>query len=209
MTQKEIEEGNTLIAKFMGKETTPYPFDTKRENTQHWNSPVWTFEETGIGRYKNPYDPHLEWGRLMPVIEKIGASDFCSYSINSTQCIIRYEERDATGLRIVNGKEVSIYNNDKKKTLETVWLAVVEFIKWYNSQLINPHPTMTEEEPIKSIAKRALVDSFAQFWHAFVSSIIPIAFIATTYHRSGFEDACIGGILFIIFSIYSAQYRKP
>lgn len=103
---KTIEEGNKLIAEFMG--ITPIV-----EN----NGVVYKDPNTGhimLIRY------HTSWDWLMPVVEKIESLGY-GVTIYRKGCHI-----NDIGLFGVNG-----FNHKSK--IEQTWLAVVEFIKWYNN----------------------------------------------------------------------------
>ena len=102
MTQEEIE-GNKLIADFMG---------------------LWK----GIDCYEYSKDVcygfkdlkyHSSWEWLMPVVEKIEKIKGVRIFIKGNRCeIFNY------GFEM--GSPLSVYK------IESVWLAVVAFIKWYN-----------------------------------------------------------------------------
>lgn len=77
------------------------------------------------GRYNSPDKPyHSSWDWLMPVVEKIGNAHYYRFEISKNQCWFWNEEESV----------VEISNIERDNLLEAVWLAVVEFIKWYNNQ---------------------------------------------------------------------------
>ena len=117
MKENEILEGNKLIAEFMewrmlnGSCMTPY------EDAGMLNG-----GETSICRFEF-LKFHSSWDWLMPVVEKI--------QIKFDEVIIRY-------------KTCVIYMGSKRaiekvedSTIKATWLAVVEFIKWYNNESKN------------------------------------------------------------------------
>lgn len=98
MEQKEIIEGNKLIAEFM---RIPYQ----------------------SGEYHLYTDYHNSWNNLMPVVEKIEKQKepLCYIEIIGHNCDIHFYG---------NSEELVTITSDSK--ISSVWLAVVEFIKWYN-----------------------------------------------------------------------------
>ena len=106
LTDKEIIEGNELIAIFMG---------AKYNKTSGWEFSVFG------GPYShcnNKLKFNLSWDWLIPVIDKITSMD-------------GYIEFKASTSSMVS--EGGIYINTK--FIENTWKDVVEFIKWYNSQI--------------------------------------------------------------------------
>ena len=104
MTSKEIIEGNKLIAEFMGK--TIYPVRGTKE-FKKWKGTPCDYEYFEV-KY------HSSWDWLMPVCKKI----------NESVIGITLDGSFAPVYRMLKGlTEINI---------EATWLAVVEFIKWYN-----------------------------------------------------------------------------
>ena len=74
---------------------------------------------------------HKEWGWLMPVIEKIENGLKWKYSVDvgnnlyaineNKYCCVLHDAGNATCLEVESASKI-----------EAVWLAVVEFINWYN-----------------------------------------------------------------------------
>lgn len=113
--KQETIEGNKLIAEFMGKKKSTgfglnFRFDT-------WYN----------GILLSDLKYHTSWDWLMPVVEKIVHEDSAfRMTIGNVAAICNFEsqfEAKAKG----EGKKYSSTN-----TIEAVWLAVVEFIKWKN-----------------------------------------------------------------------------
>jgi hypothetical protein len=115
-------EGNGLIAEFMGV-----------KNEYKWH-----------GQYARDY--HSSWDFIMPVIEKIESLELkgieqdkeviyqFTISIENNQCLIH---RDF--LPQYWGTEtdfLNLYDCHKINKIESVWLAIIEFIKWFNSNKI-------------------------------------------------------------------------
>jgi hypothetical protein len=111
--KKEILEGNKLIAEFMGLEEGPeYVNAFDRDDLLYF---------TGGGYESAKYDSSWDW--LMPVVEKIECLS-CTVTMVNNACCIFYTGDD---------REFS-YSPLAVSKIEAVWLAVVEFIKWYNKE---------------------------------------------------------------------------
>lgn len=96
------EEGNKLIAEFIGWNHHPNPsFDQYEMNNLQY---------------------HSSWGWIMPVVEKI---ETLGYSTN-----IHGYEGDSY-LTIKEGNYRRGFGESKSK-IEASWLAIVEFIQWHN-----------------------------------------------------------------------------
>jgi len=120
MTDKEIIENNKLIAEFMG-------FTINK----HWNN--W-FDVPK--KYQLIYPSsfgidfnckfNTSWDWLMPVVEKIEM-------IEQNGLYYNFQILGGCSVYIISSdmeEILSVDNGDSK--LHNVWLAVVEFIKWYN-----------------------------------------------------------------------------
>ena len=114
MTDKEIIEGNKLIAEIMGYIINP---------ANEW----YNFEGACMGNMRTPvFDLkyHASWNRLMPVFKKIWES------------IDQFQYDDEPYLYITE----EIFHPDYllsdfiNNNIESVWNRCVEFIKWYNEQ---------------------------------------------------------------------------
>jgi hypothetical protein len=110
MMQKEIIEGNKLIAEFMDSIDSSFKWD----GYKFTNDVSWIISEY-----------HFSWDWLMPVIEKIETIKIEEYNINfsimgKAAC---WTPSHWCGLKT--------YLADSK--IEAVYIAVIEFIKWYNS----------------------------------------------------------------------------
>lgn len=157
MTHEEIIEGNRLIAEFLGsKFINDAPED-------YPNGYYYQPEEmegdcpTGI-----PEDWCFEssWDWLMPVVEQIESLNYSVEIFKSAS----YDEPDKIWHRCIIEKmtnwtlDLALEEEDDlgKQYIKTdskilsVWLAVIEFIKWYNQQnIIIPKE---EENEIKHIS---------------------------------------------------------
>ena len=116
MSEEEIIEGNKLIADFL--ELKPHPHD--KSYYVNING------RTAIGRY-DKLSYHSSWGSLMPVVDKIELN--CLVTINRLGCLIEHTNS------IVDAIEYTLH---KRSKMQSVWLAVVEFIKFYNNQKQTP-----------------------------------------------------------------------
>lgn len=133
LSKEEIEEGNILIAEFHGKYGNIFKFSSKED------------------LIKCKFDYHKSWDWLMPIVEKIAKQLPREEEMNNyTQCSIKinawinsgYPYNLMTNCRIgdfyIDDKS-SFYiskggGGDKKdgSLINSVWLAVVEYIKYYN-----------------------------------------------------------------------------
>ncbi len=113
-----MNENNKLIAEFMRNQDPDN--DTYREMISYHGI---------IGRF------HSSWDWLMPVVLKIGSTDWSSVDIHCgtgctdsfSWCTIKWWDDDNN--KFETSKEL---NDDEQNTLFATYKAVVEFIKWYN-----------------------------------------------------------------------------
>lgn len=145
MTRKEVIEGNKLIAEFMGY-SVGFPHKTDKYGY------IQTVEGYIIPSIVNPSPHpsdidthqfsltdlrfHSSWDWLMPCIEKIELIEdsyhgrFVVY-ISSNNCTIQSTNFRLDKISVEPSHYFnSLYGNSK---IEAVWVAIVEFIKWYNS----------------------------------------------------------------------------
>ena len=130
MEESKINEGNALIAKFLGwKLITP----EMRKRPETWTMGYWereeieTWEEDGV-QYSEPMmgtlcaehklKYHKSWDWLMPVFHKI------TKQIYDVPPVTSKEGMYATKL----------YTMHLNNSIESVWLSVLDYIIWYNSQ---------------------------------------------------------------------------
>jgi hypothetical protein len=119
MTKEEIIEGNRLIAEFCGAEWVKDDYGDYGYKLDSF--PVWNkMQSVEALKY------HTSWDWLMPVLTAIGDIDefYAGWKIESCECYI-WTDHD-----INNYDETTI----KDSTIEAVYLAVISFIKWHNSQ---------------------------------------------------------------------------
>jgi hypothetical protein len=127
-----IAEGNELIAVFMECKKVP----TSPEISKYYVPPFYYDRdvETGIGMLKDfgcEYFPedmlyHSDWNWLMPVVEKIDTMQNYQFTV---RMFYHFTE-------ILDNKNRTtiIDREDGSGRLLSTWKAVVEFIKWFNSQ---------------------------------------------------------------------------
>ena len=157
MTNYEILEGNKLIAEFMGatiSTQTLFENDDDLETLiiEKYSRPLF-FNDTlyslfGWMSYENldRMCYHSSWDWLMPVVEKIESLGF-SVSINNGSCSVLFLDNDHYVIRVAYNEDGHFINRylpedydwyhtvSEKQTItkiEALWVAVIEFIKWYN-----------------------------------------------------------------------------
>ena len=132
MSPQETDEKNRIIAKFKGW--------FEEGATGSWYVIDGCGKYVAFSTYKEPYRDlpfHRSWEYLMDVVEQVE---------NTKIEKVFYSE-----IIMLNGTNVGIYahgwddgkilfqsvmtnNKDVTTKKEAIWLAVVEFIKWYNTQ---------------------------------------------------------------------------
>lgn len=137
MKAEEIIKGNKLIAEFIGLKQVKWP----NEKELFWVNNNFIEDFTHYEDYSNtskfdwgnslPQTDRLSydhsWNWLMSVVQKIEDLGFSISILNKSCCVL------------IKGKgiEDSItrgYIYSKESKIESVWLGVIEFIKWYNKQ---------------------------------------------------------------------------
>lgn len=131
-TQGEVVEGNRLIMFFDGAENIEIDIMGKPAKAI---------------KYKDQYYPEdrlpgfeEDWNLLMPVVEKIEAThtEFDGYfgvHISSNGCSIVSTRLNTSR----TNPHYSYFNDVTHETkLSSTWYAVIQFIKWYNSQTPKP-----------------------------------------------------------------------
>lgn len=115
--EKKIVTDNKLIAEFMD-----YP--TKLTSSRITDNLAWN----------KGY--HIFWNELMPVVEKIentfqiGTGDYCRIYISCNN-----NPKDHFYYCNIFGSEDDQFNGESKiSKIDSVYIAVVEFIKWYKNK---------------------------------------------------------------------------
>jgi hypothetical protein len=114
MSKEEIIEGNKLIAVFDGYRVIKNHPEYEWACTYHP-----TIDLAAVADHQLKF--HSSWGWLMPVVEKIEASDIGGLvSIYGIFCTISDEDIP------------TFTSRDGKTKIENTWLTIIQFIKWYN-----------------------------------------------------------------------------
>ena len=119
---ENILENNRLIAEFLG---------LKKDNPNtNW------FYNAESGKYfkENELGYHQNWNWLMPVIEKIEALD--EKSFETTSHFNKFINKRLYNTAFINSKnyEVISSGNLMESRIESVYIAILSFIKHYNNQ---------------------------------------------------------------------------
>lgn len=105
----ELEDANKLIAEFMGM--------------------IQGRIVDEIGYYDtDELEYHSSWDWLMPVVEKIGLEYLVK--IQNGTCTIFY-------IHPMGSKQVNISFQCEDKTIDSVYLAVLDFLEWYKLKGVN------------------------------------------------------------------------
>ena len=144
MTNQEKKEkreqfrlGNILIAKFMG---------WRIDNSFPDKEKVWRSKENHT-ELDTTFKFHTDWNELMLVMNKIHntrhkgfvilatISTYGAYiGINPTDCGGNKYEGNLKIADTININYFAVTPEEEIRTIEGVWLAVVDFINWYNEQ---------------------------------------------------------------------------
>lgn len=115
MNNDKIIEGNKLIA-FS---------DFSSEGIHEW---VHSMDSTPSDNFcSKVLNYHEKWEMLMPVVEKIESYGYPVFIFPKSMVAIN---KNGT----ISSEHVARVDNYKLPKIEAVWLAVVEFVKWYNQQ---------------------------------------------------------------------------
>lgn len=133
MDSTEIVEGSILIADFLGWEhygdgrTYKFPNLYPLYNIDDDENSGWISEQIANAKF------HSDWSWLMPVLEKI-----CRMKIGDGLKTIEYPHPRTFGMLSTGGQMMVRLNGFQCQycdtLIEATWLAVVEFIKWFNTQ---------------------------------------------------------------------------
>lgn len=119
MTTEEILEGNKLIAEFMGAKIIVENY--------HGINIIKFPDKSTKDLFGLKYNTSWDW--LMPVVEKIEQGNY-AVIITQNVCTIR--------ACIMGDTTIRAYQNGNYLTpntkLSNTWLAVIQFIKWYNEK---------------------------------------------------------------------------
>jgi hypothetical protein len=129
MEQKDIIEGNKLIAEFMGSKRDPQ--GDISEDYEHYNGVGM------LGGYAINFSYHLSWDWLMPVVEKIESLEL---DRNNYEVWIHTWSVDIVSLRkghSVRKQKIQVDIEEGDSKILATYRAVIDFIKFYNTN--NPH----------------------------------------------------------------------
>lgn len=124
----QIKSGNELIAVFMGG-----IFNSVPNNSDKWkfgSQPTRYYREDAMHVNLKYHD---DWNWMMPVIEKIESLGF-DVTIQHTEDLNSCYVWDGTPTYKRSGNNIVAHEDFGSSKLGTVWVAVLEFIKKYNSQ---------------------------------------------------------------------------
>jgi len=141
--EADISQGNKLIAEFLGV------FYDKRGSYMkvwvHGDEPTFFHCEWHPDDYKVEdnkfiaweFAPHKNWCQLMPVVEKISQHHYADWGEKEHEfvdCAYPYTfgMRDAEGNYMVRIHANQLFT--AKTLIEAAYMAVVDWIEWYNSQ---------------------------------------------------------------------------
>lgn len=109
MNKEKIIEGNKLIGVFMGIKFADHPFPENK-----YAAGLWAWDNERI--FKKPIQYDTSWGWLMPVVKKI------------------WQKTKAGEMPMETNREYAFLSMPIYTPISEVWMAVVEFIKWYNTE---------------------------------------------------------------------------
>lgn len=127
MEKMKIIEGNKLIESFMGNN----PFGAYHEDDDLYLNLDDKHRHLKQGSFTKY---HLSWDSLMPVIEKIEGL-ICDLPFKGIVTPYQVELLSRNQTNIFNWPEntsIVFINKDNISKIESAWMAVVEFINWYN-----------------------------------------------------------------------------
>ena len=118
MNINEINEGNRLIAEFIGW-----------KNIGMKDLELWQRFPNDMGITTPQCKFHSDWNWLMSVVEKIIKEYRTDYYNEYDMC-----QPDLYSVTIGYDAKYSSQGLSKNSLIEATWLAVIELIKWYNTQ---------------------------------------------------------------------------
>lgn len=128
MTTEEIIQKNKMIAEFMGIKTKKYSDTPTVTRWQYGNSML----------FESDLKYHSSWDWLMPVVEKIKSLDF---QVDTFSDYTRIEKcRNEVRISELGSNPTFIKLVQRESALEAMYLAVIDFIQWYNDNLKNKQP---------------------------------------------------------------------
>lgn len=133
--EKKILEGNKLIAEFMGAVKSKIDDDERYLRFKEPQAGTETF-----AFYPEDLKYHSSWSWLMPVVEKMSTIHYGWKDMETPYDDCAYPR--TFGMLNAEGKPMVRFNSSQVFTgdalIEVTWLAVIDFIQWYKTQLPNP-----------------------------------------------------------------------
>ena len=123
----ETTEGNKLIAEFMGASFKTQKIGENVRINTYWDNPP-CYQGVNLENLKY----HSSWDWLMPVVEKIENLITTIDEIGGGQVLIFNDCCKINPYKMDAPKGTLFEVKGNKK--QSIWLACVEFIKWYNDQ---------------------------------------------------------------------------
>ena len=126
-----IDEGNELIAEFLGYSRKVVRYQEKSYNSSNEFYYRWTEGELWCDEAGHPLDDeydellfHANWDWLMPLV----------FKIESLGCIVNISISLTNHIRIVNPSldNMIISSIESNDLQEAIWLACIDYITWYN-----------------------------------------------------------------------------
>ena len=125
MTQEEITEGNKLIAEYIGGKFDGYGWEFKDSNIEFFKNLTFVYYKSQELWF------HQSWYWLMPLVENIinennSAVELCgnNYLLGSKYfCSILPDQTNSQSA------------NSENSLIEATYMAVIKYLKWYNSQI--------------------------------------------------------------------------
>ena len=119
MTQKEIQSGNLLIAKFMGE-----GFAVDGMN------PLWLHKH--YQRKSIKFHSSFDW--IMPVVVKIESGGNIRVKIEGYLCDIYQTKRNPKKKENGGFEDILLVSEKHNDKNTLIWMAIVKYIKWYYGQ---------------------------------------------------------------------------
>lgn len=114
-TEKDIREGNKLIAEFAGWKFVTHPIYRPEGS--------WDNSALGYGHWSaEAFKYHSSWDWLMPVVEKIWSLGGWEFVIFANGCSINGDHEQPPYISVTDGGS----------TISSTWKAVIKFIEWHN-----------------------------------------------------------------------------
>lgn len=160
-----LTENNKLIAAFMGlcyiNDIKAWQIGTKERYLDFPSAQISPLDSDYVIVRELKYDSSWEW--LIPVVEKIRATEFEGFS---SEMIVKIDFGQKINLIQVrqfpighSSKFVYSHLSEKGDAKKSTYDGVVKFIKWYNSTVTNLKWVEPTEQDLKQMEGRANRDS--------------------------------------------------